>query len=192
VTVRAKKGGGGPKRRGGGGTGEGGGGERHPIHQGIEKLYAAGKTPRIRLDARRNDVIVPDHVRARWQENLVIDLDPGYPLNLVYDDGGLHVDLAFAGRVSRCSFPWQSIYGLFDRASGQGVQIASHLPLPELPESLRVASAPAVPRLRAISSVPSSKPKAKPTAPVTKETAVDDSDELAKARRAKFRVINGG
>lgn len=154
MTVRPKKGAGKATTNGGDG-----GDARHPIQQGIEKLYAAGKTPRLRIDARRSDVVVPDHIRERWQESLVIDLDAGYPLELEYSDEGLRCDLAFAGQVTRCTFPWVSIYGLFDRASGHGVQIPAHLPKEELPEDLRRAKS---------------------------------SDEAAKARRAKFRVIPGG
>lgn len=173
-------------------TGGGDDGSKHPIQLGIEKLYAAGKTPRIRLDARRNDVVVPENVRERWQDSLVIDLDPGYPLNLVYEPDALHVDLAFAGHVSRCTFTWQSIYGLFDRASGQGVQIASHLPKAELPAALRPAPPP-MPKLRSLSSVKTEPTKIEPTKTEPEETAAPDaSDELAKARRAKFRVITGG
>ena len=174
MSARAKRGGGGRR------SGEG---ERplHPIQEGIEKLHAAGKTPRIRIDARRNDVVVPAHVRAKWQESLVIDLDPSYPLNLVYAPEGIDVDLAFAGLVSRCTFPWPSIYGLFDRASGQGVQIVSHVPPTELPEALRVA--PASPKLRAISP---------PSEPAASHEKTSPADEAAKARRAKFRVIPGG
>ncbi len=190
MTLRKKSGPGGGKKRSIGGEGEGG--STHPIQQGIEKLYAAGKTPRIRLDARRNDVVVPEHVRERWKDSLVIDLDPGYPLNLVYDDDGLHCDLAFAGQVTRCTFPWQSIYGLFDRASGQGVQIASHLPKDELPESLRSRPTPPVPRLRPISGArKDDRPAAEPFVEKS-DAAADTSDEQAKARRAKFRVITGG
>lgn len=183
--IRAKKGGGGEK---GGGEGDG---ALHPIQQGIEKLYAAGKTPRIRVDARRNDVIVPDKIRERWQDSLVIDLDPNFPLNLVYGADGVHVDLAFAGLQSRCTFSWPSIYGLFDRASGQGVQIASHLPKAELPEPLRVEKARPAPKLRSLSGMRREPPLAEAPAE-KKETAVEASDEIAKARRAKFRVIPGG
>ena len=212
MTLRKKTGGGGAGTRRGGDDGG-----HHPIQQGIEKLYAAGKTPRIRLDARRNDVVVPEHVRERWQDSLVIDLDPGYPLNLAFADDGVHCDLAFAGHVSRCTFAWPSIYGLFDRASGQGVQIAAHLPKAELPEALRVVPKSPPKKVRALSSVKSDgraperpaapetpAPPERPAAPTPEKPAaeqraaekpvsvVDASDELARARRAKFRVITGG
>jgi stringent starvation protein B len=188
VTVKSKRGAIGSRK----GGSDGGDGAKHPIQLGIEKLYAAGKTPRIRVDARRNDVVIPEHVRERWQDSLVIDLDPGYPLNLVYADDGVHVDLAFAGHQSRCRFGWPAIYGLFDRASGQGVQIAAHLPLAELPEELRMPTTTQKPKLRAISTA--SREVAPPAPPDKSEKAesTDASDEAAKARRAKFRVITGG
>ena len=189
MSVRKKVGG---SSAGGSGAGGSGGdeGSTHPIQQGIEKLYAAGKTPRIQVDARRNDVIVPEHVRERWKASLVIDLDPTYPLNLRYEESGLQCDLAFAGHVSRCTFSWQSVYGLFDRATGQGVEVTVHLPRAELPESLRASAPPS--KLRALSPVRGAPPENTGAKTEAADSAPDASDELAKARRAKFRVITGG
>lgn len=106
----------------------------HPIAKAIEDVLLAGHTPRVHVDARRRDVVVPDHVRERWQARLVIDLDPSWPLRLEYGEDGLGVDLAFQGIVTRCTFGWKAIYVVLDRATGRGTVIEAQLPPHELPE----------------------------------------------------------
>lgn len=211
----------------------------HPIAKAIDDVLAAGHTPRIHVDARRPDVTVPDHVRERWQARLVIDLDPGWPLNLEHEKDGLGVDLAFQGLVSRCKFGWGAIYVVLDRATGRGTVIEANLPPHELaPETNdRVGELPRRkdglrPGLTAVAPLPvadeasvaADKPrrgKKKPSTDVASPepraaldarapAAVDDgapiasrgpevpssetssSDDRARERRARFRVINGG
>lgn len=181
----------------------------HPIHAAIEDVYAAGHTPRLQIDARRADVEVPASVRRTWQARLVIDLDPSYPLDLAYDADGLSVDLAFQGLVSRCRLPWPAVYAVVDRSTGRGIVVEAHLPPPELsPELTWVDAAAKRPRLAAVPSVreperaverastPSTAPvaaraEAQPS-PSVAPGASSTSDEQAKERRARFRVIDGG
>jgi len=178
------------------GSGEGGGPPAHPLVQAIEQLYAAGATPRLVIDARRADVVVPDFLRAKCAERLVIDLDAAYPLDLVYDEAGVHVTLAFSGVVTRCTFAWPSIYRVVDRADGRGIVVPAHEPPDQLAPDLLYGSAPAPvvtevvdakkPTLAAVGSAPSAE------APKSEAASASTSDEEAKARRAKFRVIEGG
>lgn len=174
-------------------------GIHHPIQSAIEDVYGAGHTPRLQIDARRNDVEVPDSVRRAWLARLVIDLDPSYPLELAYDADGVSVDLAFQGIVSRCRFGWHAIYAVIDRSTGRGIVVEAHLPPPELAPELAWVDKQKKPRL---SAVPSSRPAAPaPLAPAQPAPVVDRepppatsnaSDETAKERRARFRVIDGG
>lgn len=181
----------------------------HPIHAAIEDVYAAGHTPRLQIDARRADVEVPGSVRRTWQARLVIDLDPSYPLDLAYDPDGVSVDLAFQGNVSRCRFPWSGIYAVIDRSTGRGIVVEAHLPPAELASELawvdptsrrpRLAAVPAVSEpKRSIerASTPSTAPVAARSEPQPSPSvapgASSSSDEQARERRARFRVIDGG
>lgn len=195
-----------PMRRGGPrrlGLVDGEGGDappRHPVALAIEHLHQHGTTPRLVIDARRADVSVPEHVRSKWAERLVIDLDPSYPLDLDIDETGVHASLAFAGLVTRCSFGFDAIYVIVERKSGQVVLVRDE-PAAELPEALR-AKPPEEekPRLTAVRAsappaVKSEAPKAeseKAAEPPSDAPSESPSDAAAKARRAKFRVIDGG
>lgn len=221
----------------------------HPIQRAIEDIYATGHTPRLQVDARRADVVVPEFIRKQWQARLVIDLDPSYPLNLEYTKVGVEVDLAFQGQVTRCVFAWLSIYAIIDRSTGRGIVVEAHLPPAELDAALLWVDKPKpAPKngrkpspLRALSpsgAKPEKAPKAakatkakvekvetpvepepgarvtsladrrKSFHPIPMESAamkLDTSDasaetppppttkeDEAKARRARFRVIDGG
>lgn len=171
----------------------------HPIHAVIEDLRAAGRTPRLQIDARRRDVEVPESIRRTWQARLVIDLDPSYPLALEQDEHGLSADLAFSGVVSRCRFSWASIYAVLDRATGRGILVDAHLPPAELPAALSWEPPRARPRLSAVPSARSVEPNGlapdDPGATLGSDPDArpdPDSDARAKERRAKFRVIDGG
>lgn len=186
-------------------------GIHHPIQAAVEDVYGAGHTPRLQIDARRNDVEVPESVRRTWGARLVIDLDPSYPLDLAYDVDGVSVDLAFQGVVSRCRFGWRAVYAVIDRATGRGIVIEAHLPPPELDAELVWIDRQKKPRLSAVPSVrplgrvgkPAAserasgegtpKPMPAVSAPVAEPPApMPGSDEAAKERRARFRVIDGG
>jgi stringent starvation protein B len=163
----------------------------HPLAQAIDQLYEVGSIPRLVIDARRNDVVVPDFVRSKWGIELVIDLDPNYPLELAYDEVGVHASLAFSGIVTRCTFAYRSIYRLMDRATGHGVAIPAHEPAAELPPELAFADAQPT---TFVESKSRSKPPlaAVPSPTNATATATASTDDEAKARRAKFRLIDGG
>jgi stringent starvation protein B len=182
-------------------------GIHHPIQAAVEDIYGAGHTPRLQIDARRNDVEVPESVRRTWGARLVIDLDPSYPLDLAYDADGVSVDLAFQGIVSRCRFGWRAVYAVIDRATGRGIVVEAHLPPPDLDAELVWVERQKKPRL---SAVPSARPLVRASKPASERSGaegtpkpmsavspaspspVPGSDEVAKERRARFRVIDGG
>jgi stringent starvation protein B len=100
----------------------------HPVQSVIESLYAAGRCPRIHVNAIYDDVVCPDFIREQWKEQLVIDLDANYPLDLSFDDCGISADLSFGGYVTRCSFPWGAIFVVVDRNTGRGIVLDRNMP----------------------------------------------------------------
>ncbi|UJR86814.1 ClpXP protease specificity-enhancing factor SspB [Sandaracinus amylolyticus] len=166
----------------------------HPIHAAIDDIWNAGHTPRIQVDARRDDVVVPEFVKTKWGARLVLDLDASWPLNLTTSAAGIEVDLAFQGQVTRCTLPWASIYVVLDRATGRGIVIESHLPKddtlqthPERPamrEGIESSEGPSEPKAEA--------PAPTPAPAATADEKAESSDEEAKRRRARFKVIDGG
>lgn len=182
----------------------------HPVQSVIESLYAAGRCPRLHVNATHASVVCPDEIRHQWKERLIIDLDSSYPLDLTFGQTGLAANLSFGGTVSRCSFPWESIYVVMDRATGRGIVLDRHVP-----ESVRRQSgttSPAVrldpepeleptperPELRAVVDEPvpvaaskAAASKAEPE-PVPAEKPVTTDESQVKKRRAAFRVIDGG
>ena len=188
----------------------------HPIQQAIEDIWEAGHTPRIQVDARREDVSVPESVKTRWGARLVLDLDAAWPLNLEYGPEGIAVDLAFQGQVTRCTLPWEAIYVVLDRSTGRGVVVEAHLPKDDAPDGPSAKAEPPVKAVRASSrptpvaavpstaSVPSPERAPSPDTVASPESAPPSeptdagseanasSDEEAKRRRARFKVIDGG
>ena len=111
----------------------------HPIQDAIEQIFSYGHVPRLQVDSRV--ATVPEKVRAKWQARLVIDRDVSWPLNLSWSVDGFEADLAFDGSVSRCVFPWRSVYVVLDRETGTGIVIDKHMPaagIPPRPELDRV------------------------------------------------------
>ncbi len=100
----------------------------HPVQEVLESLYAAGRCPRLHINALSAGVVLPSFVRDQWKERLVIDLDPSYPLELEYGDDAVQANLSFAGSVTRCVFPWRAIYIVADRATGRGIKIEQNIP----------------------------------------------------------------
>jgi stringent starvation protein B len=99
-----------------------------PIRDAIESLQAKGLCPRLHIDVTHAEAVCPDFVRDKWQQQLVIDLDPSYPLDLAFTKVGVEADLSFGGYVTRCVFPWPAIYVVSDRATGRGQVFASNVP----------------------------------------------------------------
>jgi stringent starvation protein B len=184
----------------------------HPVQSVIESLYAAGRCPRLHVNATHAAVVCPDEIRHQWKERLIIDLDSSYPLDLTFGQGGLAANLSFGGTVSRCTFPWEAIYVVMDRATGRGIVLDRHVP-----ESVRRqsgATAPAVrlesdaepeptterPDLRAVADEPATAAPAEVAVaaesaaaaePAPAEKPATDESQVKK-RRAAFRVIDGG
>jgi stringent starvation protein B len=158
-------------------------GAYHAIQVALENIWREGHTPRIQVDARRGDVVVPEHVRAKWGARLVLDLDANWPLNIEFGPKGIEVDLAFQGQVMRCTLPWESIYVVLDRATGRGIVVEAHVPSDVDPGG-RADPAPADRRTAVRAEHAGSESPPEPRAL--------SSDEEAKRRRARFRVIDGG
>ncbi len=191
----------------------------HPVQSVVESLYAAGRCPRLHVNATYEGVVCPDFIREQWQERLIIDLDASYPLDLTFAEDGIGADLSFGGYVTRCTFPWQAIYVVADRATGRGIVLDQNMP-----ESVkRSRSAPTTgplpaggdlrevfdakdnrvggPNRRNRRKPPSSKPSPGPaltgasTIPGGSQPAADtkaDRDDEVQRRRAAFKVIDGG
>jgi stringent starvation protein B len=109
----------------------------HPVQSVVESLYAAGRCPRLHVNATCEGVVCPDQIREQWRERLIIDLDASYPLDLTFTEDGIGADLSFNGIVTRCTFPWKAIYVVADRASGKGIVLDQHMP-----ESVRRSRTP--------------------------------------------------
>ena len=99
-----------------------------PIQTAIESLQAKGLCPRLHVDVTHEDAVLPDFVRDKWKQRLVIDLDPSYPLDLAFTKVGVEADLSFGGYVTRCTFPWAAIYVVADRGTGRGQVFAGNIP----------------------------------------------------------------
>lgn len=137
----------------------------HPVQSVIESLYAAGRCPRLHVNALFEDVSCPDFIREQWRERLIIDLDPSYPLDLTFEEDGLGADLSFGGYVTRCSFPYGCVYVVADRSTGRGIVLDQNMP--DSVKRTRYGRAgaddgtpePAKPALRPVSSEPEPEPE---------------------------------
>lgn len=181
----------------------------HPVQSVVESLYAAGRCPRLHVNATCEDVVCPDHIREQWRERLIIDLDASYPLDLSFDDEGIGAYLSFSGQVTRCIFPWEAIYVVADRATGRGIVLDQNMPesvrrqppttgpLPtgdlrqtfehERAKDRRVSGSNKPNRRKTKKGGP---PAAGSSQPAT--SASPEAEEEAQRRRAAFRVIDGG
>lgn len=193
----------------------------HPVQKVVESLYAAGRCPRLHVNSLWDGVVCPDEIRNRWRERLILDLDSSYPLDLQYDEDGLSADLSFGGVVTRCVFPWPAIYVVADRATGRGIVLDQHLPesvrrasqlpttgpLPEKSDLRRVFDSGAQPAARPVaapsareeeSTAPNPAPAGSEKPPETdpeetgKAPVREASEQKAQARRAAFKIIDGG
>ena len=186
----------------------------HPVQSVVESLYAAGRCPRLHVNATCEGVVCPDFIREQWRERLIIDLDSSYPLDLTFAEDGIGADLSFGGYVTRCTFPWEAIYVVADRATGRGIVLDQHMP-----ESVRLSRQPpttgplppdgdlsqtfsergrpgdpgedrrvGTPRRKRAKQPSAGSPAASQAA----ESAQTSSEQEAQRRRAAFRVIDGG
>lgn len=178
----------------------------HPVQSVIESLYAAGRCPRLHVNAAYKGVVCPDFIREQWRERLIIDLDPTYPLDLTFEAEGLAADLSFGGYVTRCTFPYAAVYVVADRSTGRGIVLDQNMP--ESVKRTRYgkagvgAGATGKPSLRSVDVEGESQPVPPPAsesaappaaaAPPVGPTAARTDEEQVKKRRAGFKVIDGG
>ena len=97
------------------------------IEHWIKELHEQGQVSRLMVNSTVDGVEIPDWVREQWAEALPIGLDPSFPLELRFEDEGLHCCLSFGGPWN-CFFPWSSIYVVQERDSQIGVVIDDNLP----------------------------------------------------------------
>jgi stringent starvation protein B len=159
----------------------------HPVQSVIESLYAAGRCPRLHVNASYEGVVCPDFIREQWRERLIIDLDPSYPLDLTFETDALAADLSFGGYVTRCTFPYEAVYVVADRSTGRGIVLDQNMPESVKRTRYGRGSLPAAkPSLHSVAGA-----EAEDGASDTTEAAATDEEQVAK-RRAAFKVIDGG
>lgn len=169
----------------------------HPVQSVVESLYAAGRCPRLHVNATCEGVVCPDFIREQWQERLIIDLDASYPLDLTFAEDGIGADLSFGGYVTRCTFPYGAVYVVADRSTGRGIVLDQNMP--DSVKRSRYGKGGAEeaqrPALRTVggdadvSQEPDPPPEAAPGGPP--EAKSTDESQVQK-RRAAFKVIDGG
>lgn len=168
----------------------------HPVQSVIESLYAAGRCPRLHVNAVAQGVVCPDFIREQWRERLIIDLDPSYPLDLTFENDGLAADLSFGGYVTRCSFPYTAVYVVADRSTGRGIVLDQNMP--ESVKRTRYGKSRAggtlgqpsgaKPALRSVAvDNPPPEQEGEEAAPPSRA-----DEEQVQKRRAAFKVIDGG
>jgi len=99
---------------------------KHKIQEAVEALIARKRVPRLQINAHK--AIVPEDVRQKNGKRLVIDLDPSWPMGLTWDRFGMGATLSFNGHPHACHFPWNSVYVVIDRATGDGQVFEEHVP----------------------------------------------------------------
>lgn len=162
----------------------------HPVQSVVESLYAAGRCPRLHVNAMCEGVVCPDFIREQWQERLIIDLDSSYPLDLTFDDKGLGADLSFGGYVTRCTFPWAAIYVVADRATGRGIVLDQHVPDAVRASRQPTTTGPLLEKKKLEEVEEGEEPEESTDEAPTSEEPTDEEDVAR--RRAGFRVIDGG
>lgn len=166
----------------------------HPVQSVIESLYAAGRCPRLHVNATFEGVVCPDFIREQWKERLIIDLDPSYPLDLTFEENCLAADLSFGGYVTRCTFPYGAVYVVADRSTGRGIVLDQNMP-ESVKRSRYGKSAgglqPAKPNLRSVDAKDEPPVESAQTDAVAPGADATDEEQVQK-RRAAFKVIDGG
>ncbi len=163
----------------------------HPVQSVIESLYAAGRCPRLHVNAVADGVVCPDFIREQWRERLIIDLDPSYPLDLNFTDATLSADLSFGGYVTRCTFPYGAVYVVADRSTGRGIVLDQNMP-ESVKRSRYGRPSAATSGKPALHSVAADGEGAPAEAAAPDEAAAQSNDDAVQKRRAAFKVIDGG
>lgn len=66
----------------------------------------------LHLDARRDGVQVPDHLKDRAQLILRVGYSLTPPININVDDAGITCTLSFNRSLFSCVLPWNAIFGM--------------------------------------------------------------------------------
>lgn len=89
----------------------------------LDDLWNSGKTPRLYIDARHEDVVFFEDLKKRYDHGLIIDLKANDPINIEYTVRDFRADLTSGGRLIRAIFPWQRIYAVGPNDSRDAMQI---------------------------------------------------------------------
>lgn len=150
------------------------------------------------MNAQTPGVDLPQSIIDVWREELPIDLDPAYPLDLVYDDLGFSCTLSFREPVV-CFIPWKSIYILKDRETKTGMIVEANLPLNWTAENEGNSVGGGIP-VSSVEPRPGLPALDKKDISVVPAFELDDSEtslggideDTAAERRARFKIIEGG
>lgn len=165
----------------------------HPVQSVIESLQAAGRCPRLHVNAMFDGVVCPDFIRDQWRERLIIDLDPSYPLDLTFLEEGLSADLSFGGYVTRCTFPYGAVYVVADRSTGRGIVLDQNMPDSVKRNRYGKGDEAQKPALRTVGGDPEvEEPTTAPEEPAEAAAGAQSDESQVKKRRAAFKVIDGG
>ena len=165
------------------------------IQQFIESLHVQGRCPRIVVNAQTPGVDLPQSVIDVWGEELPIDLDPAYPLDLSYNDLGITCTLSFRAPVV-CFIPWEAIYILKDRETKTGMIVEANLPLNWTSEN--EANGPGgetpIPEEEPLPVRDTNEISVVPALETNDNETLSDciDEDTAVERRARFKVIEGG
>jgi len=94
----------------------------------LERLLELGLV-QIGLDARNEDIQVPEHLINDLQLRLNLSYRFGLPLDL--DEWGINTTLTFSGTNYDCLIPWTCVYLMISHVSGESLLYPSDVP-PEL------------------------------------------------------------
>ncbi len=165
---------------------------RNSIERSILDLTNKGKTARLYVDATREGVEVPEHVRTQWGEGLLIDLNPAWPIQLDFDDQALYADLGFQGELMRCRFPFRAVWAVMDFAAGSGFVFKENVPptlAAQIQSGATLAPAPVAPEAER-----TPEREAPPATPATRAPRSKKPAAAASPRRnaPHLKLVKGG
>jgi stringent starvation protein B len=101
--------------------------DRPSKHQAFLALLQEGR-PSLHLDARREGVVVPEHLKADPHLVLQYGIDLPIPIvDLVVDERGVHATLSFSRTPHGTFVPWAAVY-VIATEDGRGVLFPEDVP----------------------------------------------------------------
>ncbi len=101
--------------------------EEEPLWRLFDRLLDTGIVM-VTVDSRRDDVVVPEHLKNQIQLNL--NWSRSFHLDdFEYDERGVRGSLSFGGNNLFCDLPWESIWVLKVPATNHMVPIVKHAPV---------------------------------------------------------------